>query len=151
MANEIQVDYAAGNTLYAIIRNSAGQVWRAAGQVFEDWGAAGHDSGDYAVALVDKSGSRYVGDIDNNLSAGQYSIQWFVQAGASPADADTLAGSRDVTWTGVAELTATRLLANRAVHNTLTGKIEFYDDDSDSVIFNQTLTDVASVVTRTRD
>ncbi len=151
MANEIQVDYAAGNALYAIIRNPAGQVWHAVGQVFENWGAAGHDSGDYAVALMDKSGSRYVGDMDSNVLAGQYAIQWFVQAGASPADTDTLVGSRDVTWTGVAELTATKLLANRAIHNTLTGKIEFYDDDSDSVIFNQTLIDVASVVTRTRD
>ena len=150
MANEIQVDYAAGNVLYAIIRDSAGQVWCASGQVFENWGADGHDAGDYAVALTDKSGSRYVGDIDPNVPAGQYSLQWFVQAGASPADTDTLAGSRDVTWTGVAELTATRLLANRAVHNTLTGKIEFYDDDSDGVIFSQTLTDVASVVTRAR-
>ena len=151
MANEIQADYTAGNVLYAIIRNPAGQVWYATGQVFENWGAAGRNASDYAVALTDKSGSRYVGDIDTNLPPGQYSVQWFVQAGAGPADTDTLAGSRDVTWTGVAELTATRLLANRAVHNTLTGLIEFYDDDSSGVIFSQTLTDAASIVTRTRD
>lgn len=151
MANEIQVDYAAGNVLYAIIRNPEGQVWYATGQAFENWGADGHDADDYAVALVDKSGSRYVGDISTDVPVGQYSVQWFVQGGASPADTDTLAGSRDITWTGVAELTATRLLANRAVHNTITGKLEFYDDDSSGVIFSQTLTDAASVVTRARN
>jgi hypothetical protein len=151
MANEIQVDYAAGNVLYAIIRNPAGQVWYAAGQAFENWGTDGHGADDYAIVLADKSGSRYTGDLDTNLPAGQYSIQWFVQAGAGPADTDTLAGGRDVAWSGLAELTATRLLANRAVHNTLTGLIEFYDDDSDSVIFSQTLTDAASVVTRARN
>ena len=96
MANEIQVDYAAGNVLYAIIRNPTGQVWYAAGQSFENWGTDGHSADDYAIALTDRSGSRYVGDIDTNLPAGQYSIQWFVQAGASPADTDTLAGGRDI-------------------------------------------------------
>jgi hypothetical protein len=151
MANEIHVDYAAGNTLYAIIRNPLGQVWYPAGEAFENWGADGHSANHYAIALLDKSMSRYVGDIDTNIPAGQYSIQWFIQAGASPADNDTLAGSRDITWTGVAELTATQLLANRAVHNTLTGLIEFYDDESTGVIFSQTLTDAASVVTRARE
>jgi len=148
MANEIQTDYTAGNTLYAIIRNAAGQVWRPAGQAFENWGADTHDASDYAIALTDTSGSRYVGDVDANLPAGEYAIQCFVQAGATPADTDTLLDSRALTWTGVAELTAARLLANRAVHDLTTGKIDYYDEGG-SVIFSQTLTDSATVVTRT--
>ncbi len=34
MANEIQASYASGSTLYAVIRNRAGEVWQVAGQVF---------------------------------------------------------------------------------------------------------------------
>ena len=34
MANEIQADSASGGTLYAVIRNNAGEVWRTAGQAF---------------------------------------------------------------------------------------------------------------------
>ena len=56
MANEIHIDYGSGDTLYAVIRNKAGQVWEPSGQVFEAWGASGHDADDYDISLTDKSG-----------------------------------------------------------------------------------------------
>jgi hypothetical protein len=106
MANEIHANSASGGTLYAVIRNNAGQAWRAAGQVFEGWGTDGHAAADYAIGLTDKSGSRHVGDFDPNIPAGDYSIQVFVQAGGAPADTDTLIGSQEFVWTGDGELTA---------------------------------------------
>ena len=148
MANEIQVSYASGSTLYAVIRNRAGEVWQVAGQAFEQWGSVGHGAADYALALTDKSGSRYVGDFDQGISAGSYFVQWFVQAGASPADTDTLAGGGEIIWTGTAELTATKMLANKAVQNRNTKAIDFYDDDGATVIFSQASID--NGVTHTR-
>lgn len=148
MANEIQADYASGNTLYAIIRNRAGQVWYAAQQVFENWGAAGHGCDDYDLGLADKSGGRSVGDFDTNIPAGCYGVQCFVQAGANPAETDTLVSSREIVWTGAAEVTATKILANKAVRDHITGAIDYYDDDGTSVILTHTSTDDAVALTR---
>jgi len=148
MANEIQVDYASGNTLYAVIRNRAGQVWCAGQQAFETWGAGGRGSEDYDLSLVDKNGGRYVGDFDANIPAGSYAVQCSVQAGASPAETDTLADSRDIVWTGTAAVTATKILANRAVRDHITGTINYYDDDGSSVILTHTSTDDAVALTR---
>jgi len=136
MANEIQASYASGSTLYAVIRNRAGEVWQVAGQVFEPWGTAGHGAADYALALTDKGGSRYVANFDENISAGSYFVQCFVQAGASPADTDTLVSGRDIAWTGTAELTATKILANKAVQDRATKAIDYYDDDGATIIFS---------------
>jgi len=148
MANEIQVSYASGSTLYAVIRNRAGEVWWIAGQAFEQWGTAGHGATDYALALTDKSGSRYVGDFDQGIPAGSYSVQWFVQAGASPTDTDVLTGGGEIVWTGTAELTATKILANKAVQDLGTKAVDFYDDAGATVIFRQTSTN--NGVTHTR-
>jgi hypothetical protein len=148
MANEIHVDYASGNTLYAIIRNRAGQVWCAVQQAFENWGADGHGSDDYDLVLADKSGGRHVGDFDTNIPAGWYGVQCFVQAGANPAETDTLVDSRDIIWTGTAEVTATKILANKAVRDHATGTIDYYDDDGSSVILSHTSTNDAVALTR---
>ena len=148
MANEIQADYASSNTLYAIIRNRAGQVWCPAQQAFEDWGTGGRSSDDYDLALVDKSGGRYVGDLDTNIPAGRYGVQCFLQAGASPSVTDTLVGGCDIIWTGQAAVTAIQILANKAVRDNITGTINYYDDDGASVILTHTATDDAAALTR---
>ena len=148
MANEIQVDYTSGNTLYAVIRNRAGQVWCATEQAFEDWGTNGRDSDNYDLGLTDKSGDRYIGDFETSIPAGWYCVQCFVQAGANPAGTDTLVSSRDIVWTGTAEVTATKILANRAVWDHVTGAIDYYDDDGTSVILTHTSTDDAVALTR---
>jgi hypothetical protein len=149
MANEIHVDYDSGNTLYAVIRNSVGKVWYVAGQVFEDWGTDGHDADDYDIALTDKDGDRYVGSFDTNVTAGRYTVQVFLQAGANPADSDSLIGSGQIVWTTNAELTSDKILANKAVQNKVTGAIDYYDDDSQTVILTHTLTETESTITRT--
>jgi hypothetical protein len=148
MANEIHVDYVSGNTLYAIIRNRAGQVWCAAQQAFENWGTDGHGADDYDLVLADKSGGRYVGDFDTNIPAGWYGVQCFTQAGANPVETDTQVSSCDIIWTGTAEVTAIKMLANKAVRDHATGTIDYYDDDGSSVILSHTSTDDAVALTR---
>jgi len=134
MAYEIQADYPSGSTLYAIIRSPSGQVWHPFGRVFEEWGAGGHGINDYDIPLTDRSGSRHVGSFDTSIPAGSYCVQVFRQAGAGPSDTDTPVCSREIAWTGVGELTAVKMLANRAIQDKVTGEIEYYDDDGETVL-----------------
>ncbi len=151
MANEIQADYASGNTLYAVIRNRTGQVWHPGLQVFEAWGTNGRTADDYDLALIDKTGSRYIGDFDAHIPAGSYSIQIFVQAGVAPADMDTLVAGRKILWTGTGELTAAKVLANKAVQDMVTKTIDYYDDDGQTILLSHMLSDEASTFIRTPD
>jgi hypothetical protein len=148
MSHEIHADYVSGNTLYAVIRSLPGQVWCPAGQVFESWGAGAHTAGDYDIALTDCSGSRYVGDFDADVPPGSYYLQVFRQAGTAPADSDPLVSSRFVLWTGSGELTATKLLVNRAVMDKLAGAIDYYDDDGQTILFTHLPTDTPATITR---
>lgn len=148
MANEIHIDYASGNTLYAVVRNGAGGVWYVAGQVFEAWGTGSRTAADYDISLADKSGSRYVGNFDNNIPAGRYSVQVFLQAGANPTDGDNLVGSDEIVWSGMGRLTADKLLANKAVQNKSTGEIKYYDDDGQTVLLTHTPVDAEAIITR---
>lgn len=149
MANEIHVDYASGNTLYAVVRNMAGDVWHVAGQTFEAWGTAGRTADDYDISLADKIGSRYVGSFDADIPAGRYSVQKFLQAGANPADTDTLVASEELVWSGTARITADKMLANKAVQTKSTGQIKYYDDDSQTVLLTHTPADTETALTRT--
>ncbi len=149
MANEIHVNYASGNTLYAIVRNAAGDVWYVTGQVFEAWGTDGRAANDYDISLMDKNGSRYVGSFDTNIPAGRYSIQAFLQAGANPADSDTFIAGEEIVWSGTGTVTAEKMLANKAVQNKSSGQINYYDDDGQTVLLTHTPTDAAATITRT--
>ncbi|MBN1508734.1 MAG: hypothetical protein JW955_17935 [Sedimentisphaerales bacterium] len=136
MSNEIQADYNSGNVLYAVIRNPAGQVWCVAAQVFETWGAAGHTAADYDVPMIDTGGSHYIGAFDSGIPAGSYAIQVFRQVGAAPVDGDPLVSSRQILWTGSGELTAAKILANPAVMDKVTGRIDYYDDDGQTLLLS---------------
>jgi hypothetical protein len=148
MANEIHANYASGNTLYAVVRNGAGDVWYGVGQTFEVWGMDGHTADDYDLSLTDKGGNRYVGDFDSNIPTGRYSIQVFLQAGANPANGDTLVASNDIPWSGTGVVTADKLLANKAVQNKTTGQIKYYDDDEQTVLLTHVPTDAEATITR---
>jgi hypothetical protein len=149
MANEIHADYASGNTLYAVVRNGTGAVWHPTGQTFEAWGTGGRTADDYHISLGDKSGSRYVGDFDADIPAGRYSVQVFLQAGANPADGDSLVAGYEIMWSGTGRVTTDKLLANKAVQNKASGVIEYYDDDGQTVLLTHTPTDTEATITRT--
>ena len=149
MANEIQIDYESGNELYAVIRDNAGRAWEPSFQIFEDWGSNGRSADDYDISLTDKDGSRYTGDFDSAIPAGRYTVQVFAQSLPTPADTDELIGAGCIVWSGVAELTCHKILANKAVQNKLTGAIEYYDDDGQTVILTITPTEDESTLTRT--
>lgn len=149
MANEIHIDYASGNTLYAVVRNISGGVWNVAGRVFETWGTAGRTADDYDMSLVDESGSRYVGSFDANIPAGRYSVQTFLQAGSNPADSDTFIESKEILWSGTGRVTADKMLANKAVQTKSTGQIKYYDDDRQTILLTHMPIDTEDALTRT--
>lgn len=149
MANEIQADHPSGSVLYAIIRNRQGQTWYPPGEMFEDWGAGGHTAADYDIILTDKGGSRHIGDFDPAIPSGVYCIQIFEQAGGVPAETDTLVSSRDFVWTGVGELNPTKMLANRAVHSSATGLVDYYDDDGQTILITLAMDPMGSGLNRT--
>jgi hypothetical protein len=77
MSNEIHINCASGNTIYAVIRNTAGQVWNPLADTFEDWGTNGHNADDYDLALTDKGGSRYVASFCRSLhNSGVFAGWW---------------------------------------------------------------------------
>jgi len=149
MANEIHVNYASGNTLYAVVRNAAGNAWYVAGQAFEAWGTSGRTADDYDINLTDKSGSLYVGNFGTSVPAGRYSVQVFLQAGANPADGDTFVAGEEIVWSGTGAITAGKLLTNKAVQGKPSGQIKYYDDDGQTVLLTHTPTDAAEAITRT--
>ena len=104
MANEIHFDYVTGETLYYLIRNTAGQVNITAGNTFENYVGANIATYDNALAENGDGGGHYVGSFNANVtSAAKYYIQVFLQAGGSPADGDSVIGSGTIEWDGSAE------------------------------------------------
>jgi len=55
----------------------------------------------------------------------------------------------EIVWTGTGELTADKILANKAVQTKSTGVIDYYDDDGQSVILTHTPNDTELSITRT--
>jgi hypothetical protein len=148
MVNEMHANYASGNTLYLIIRDREGNVWYPDGQVFESWGTNGRDAEDYCLSMIDKSGSLYVGDFDDNISTGTYIIQIFLQEGVDPADGDTLIESSRIVWSGTGQITAEKMLVNKAVQNKSSGRIQYYDDDAQTVLVTLAPSEDQDVLTR---
>lgn len=99
-ANEVRAVIDGAPTAYYVIRDTSGNIWYVAGQVFEAFATGGRDMTYYDVALVDKSAGFYVGNFDTNISAGQYYITAHQQAGGSPADADPPVWVELGTWDG---------------------------------------------------
>ena len=107
--NEIREMFPAGETLYAICRNAAGQAWDPTDQAFENWPdrTAGGDSAmAYDISMTDKSADMYVGDFDTNISAGIYYLQIWIKNGTDPNEVDDdRVSSRVIVWNGSAEET----------------------------------------------
>ncbi len=149
MGNEIQVSYVTGDALYAMIRNAGGQVWYGTGCVFEDWGTSSRSRDDYDLPLTETGGGFYVCDFPEDIAAGRYGVQVFKRVGAVPADGDTPVTSHRIVWTGTGELTAEKMLLNKAVQDKSSGAIDYYDDDGVTVLVRQVPVDGELSIERT--
>ena len=160
MANEVHIDYTSGEPLYGVVFDSAGQVKVNGGNTFEDWGSNGHDADDYdfSISEVGSGGTHYTGDFPAEITkAGRFTIVVFIRSGANPADGDEILGGGELIWSGSAEEhiivealnKAIKLLTNKAVQNKITGAIDYYEDDGQTVILTHTPTDSESTLTRT--
>lgn len=102
MANEIRQIFAAGFTLYAVVRERDGDVAYLTGTAFEVWGLGGRDADDYDTPLTYKAVGMYIGDFPTWIDAGRYDVMVFRQAGGVPLDTDVLVGTTEIIWTGSA-------------------------------------------------
>lgn len=101
MANEIQLAYQAGKTVYSIVFNKIGQVWNTVSTLFETYATA--NLANYVVALtnIGTGPSRiYQGNFPSAIVAGVYSVVAFQQIGGSAAESDFLVAEGDIQWNG---------------------------------------------------
>jgi len=121
MANEFKLDYESDNTVYVVLRNAAGKVLDGTVNPYHstnswvDWNDDNVD--DYDLALVNKGGDHYVGNMPADTlrvtDAGRYDVQAFLQAGANPAGIDGFIGSEEIEWNGTAEIPSNVTAANK--------------------------------------
>jgi hypothetical protein len=105
VANEIKLDgYFPGATLYAVIENAAGLLWRTDTSVFEAYNSANWAS--YALLLTEQSGSgRYRANFPPAIAAGKYNITAYARSGVSAALTDIVVGvGGSIEWDGTQEV-----------------------------------------------
>lgn len=99
MAGELQLAHGvSGRTLYAVVRNTAGQVWN--GTSFEAYNASNWAT--YDIALTEQSTSGYYVGNFPAVAAGVYPVEVRHQSGGGPAVGDTVVGDGAIDWTGSA-------------------------------------------------
>jgi hypothetical protein len=102
MADEIKFAFDKGETLYARVFNSTGQVWNTSGTpAFEDW--ADGNVTDYDTSLTDKSSGQYIGNFPVT-AAGRFKVNIYEQSGGSPAITDIVVGTGEMLWDGSSEI-----------------------------------------------
>jgi len=100
MAGIIEIGTQTGLTLYAVIRNSSGQVWN--GSAFEAYNSSNWST--YDVAMTEQSQSGYyTGTFPAAITTGKYSFMVHLQQGGSPALGDPIYGGGNVAWNGTIE------------------------------------------------
>lgn len=103
MADKIQLDAATGANVYAVIRNSAGQAYRADTAVFENYVTANLTLTKYAIALAEQGTASGLYSVSFPVvAAGVYSVVAKYRASTNPAESDLSAGTGDVQWDGTA-------------------------------------------------
>lgn len=97
MADKVIVPHTdSGRTLYVQIRDLSGFVYN--GSAFEAYNAANWTT--YDIAMTEQGASTIYTMTFPSISAGQYSVIAFEQAGGAPAQGDFVVASADVTWDG---------------------------------------------------
>lgn len=120
MANEIDYRHSAtGSTLY-MVRKKGGQVWNGTTlvtMVVADWVS-------YAGTLTETPASsyRYLGSL-TGLPSGDWVIEIYLQAGASPAITDSILASGDTTWDGTATTATVPSTVGKSTYLELVNKV----------------------------
>jgi len=101
MANEIQYRHTATSaTLYATIRNAAGNYWN--GSAFVTPSTASWAT--FSITMTETH-YRYMGTFPAGITtAGLYQLEVFSQVGGSPAITDTLLARQTILWDGSAKI-----------------------------------------------
>ena len=110
MANEIQAYIGTGKTIYAILLNTAGQVWNGAAFV----AIAALDWDDYDIPMTEDEAGIYYANMPA-ASAGVYSYVVYEKAGANPATTDGKLGVGSMQWDGTAVLPLSSIDADLAI------------------------------------
>lgn len=102
MANEIQITYASGKTLYFVVFNRTSQVWNNGTQAFETYVSANYAN--YAISFTEQgvSSGFYAGNFPAAITAGAYSIAGKQQLGGSALETDPTIGTENYQWNGSA-------------------------------------------------
>lgn len=100
MANEIQVPYITGRTVYSLVRNSTGQIWN--GSAFENYNSSNYAL--YVIQLVEQGTSGfYSGTFPATITPGSYGIVSKMQVGVAAAETDLGIGTEGAfQWNGTA-------------------------------------------------
>jgi hypothetical protein len=98
MSRELRTNFqGAGASLYAVIRKTSDDsVWN--GTAFETWADA--NIATYDIALTDRGGDVYDADFPVTIAAGDYSVDYYERAGATPATDDLRLGGTQLHWDG---------------------------------------------------
>lgn len=101
MANELQISYTTAKTVYALIRNSAGQIWN--GSAFESYTTLNYTNYDIAATEQGTASAFYVASFPTLITTpGNYSIVFKSQTGGTPAETDPTIGAGNFEWNGSA-------------------------------------------------
>jgi hypothetical protein len=102
MADQIQQPWpATGATLYAIIRDAAGQAADVVAEAFEAYDTASRDDYDIAITEQGTASLHYVATFPSWISSGVYLITVHEKAGGSPAESDPLLAAEWYQWDGI--------------------------------------------------
>lgn len=149
MANELELTYQGGATLYAIIRrHSDAKVWSVAAGAFATWADGSID--DYDIALTDRSGDVYQGDWPSTMAAARCRVVYYRRGGGTPATTDLLLNTADVYWDGTIVSAPQGVTLDTYALSTL-AKVKRYmriTDSADDTLLTELLNQVSDRIER---
>jgi hypothetical protein len=92
MANEFQVDYIPGATVYFLVRDYLGRIWSTVASSFGTYATVTLANYDVSATEQGTASGYYVADAPAGLPKGVYNVVAKVQAGGSPSEVDLTIG-----------------------------------------------------------
>ncbi len=150
MSRELRVTYAsAAANLYAIIRRSSdGYVWSTVSSAFAAWSDG--SIADYDIALTDRGGDLYDGDIPTALPAGDFTFGYYERSGATPAITDLLLTTEARHWNGAVLTSDSDIDLSAYALTTLDNQKRYQriEDSEDDTLITQLINAVSKEIER---